>query len=56
MKARPDWIPVTALLREIQAAGHDGCITQLQPYLAPLKATPVDPLVRLSTVPVNEIQ
>jgi transposase len=37
-QARPDWIPATVLLREIQAAGYAGGISQLKAYLAPMKA------------------
>src|SRR4029077_14422980 len=37
-QARPDWIPATVLLREIQAAGYVGGISQLKAYLAPFKA------------------
>src|SRR5690606_31831055 len=36
-QAQPDWIPATVLLREIQAAGYSGGVSQLKNYLAPFK-------------------
>ena len=37
-QARPDWIPATVLLREIQERGYPGGISQLKAYLAPSQA------------------
>jgi transposase len=54
-QAKPDWIPATVLLREIQAAGYDGGISQLKAYLAPFK-TPLDPVVRFETEPGRQMQ
>jgi len=55
-QARPDWIAATVLLREIQAAGYGGGISQLKAYLAPLKATTPDPVVRFETEPGRQMQ
>ena len=55
-QARPEWIPATVLLREIQAAGYRGGISQLKAYLAPFKASPPDPLVRFETEPGRQMQ
>jgi transposase len=54
--ARPDWIPATVLLREIQAAGYAGGISQLKAYLAPMKAVTPDPVVRFETEPGRQMQ
>ena len=42
--ARPRWIPATVLMREIQAQGYAGGISQLKAYLAPFKGRPEDPV------------
>jgi transposase len=55
-QARPEWIPATVLLREIQAAGYEGGISQLKAYLAPFKVIPADPLVRFETEPGQQMQ
>jgi transposase len=55
-QARPDWIPATVLLREIQAAGYAGGISQLKAYLAPMKAIAPDPVVRFETEPGRQMQ
>jgi len=55
-QARPDWIPATVLLREIQAAGYVGGISQLKSYLAQFKAHRVDPVVRFETSPGQQMQ
>jgi len=55
-QAKPDWIPATVLLREIQAAGYEGGISQLKAYLAPFKAARVDPVVRFETEPGRQMQ
>ena len=50
-QARPDWIPATVLLREIQERGYPGGISQLKAYLAPFKQSAAEPLVRFETAP-----
>lgn len=55
-QARPDWIPATVLLREIQAEGYAGGISQLKAYLAPMKAVAPDPVVRFETEPGRQMQ
>jgi transposase len=55
-QARPDWIPATVLLREIQAAGYAGGISQLKAYLAPFKTGRLDPVVRFETAPGQQMQ
>jgi transposase len=55
-QARPDWIPATVLLREIQAGGYGGGISQLKAYLAPMKARAPDPVVRFETEPGRQMQ
>lgn len=54
--AKPYWIPATVLLREIQAQGYDGGISQLKAFLSPLKAQKVEPLVRFETAPGEQMQ
>lgn len=54
--AQPRWIPATVLLREIRERGYDGGISQLKAYLAPFKATKVDPVVRFETAPGEQMQ
>ena len=54
--ARPRWIPATVLLREIRERGYEGGISQLKAYLAPFKATKVDPVVRFETAPGEQMQ
>lgn len=50
--ASPDWIPATVLLREIQAEGYPGGITQLKAFLAEHKPRPAaEPLIRFETEP-----
>lgn len=44
------------LLREIQAAGYEGGISQLKAYLAPFKVIPPDALVRFETEPGRQMQ
>lgn len=55
-QARPDWIPATVLLREIQAAGYAGGISQLKAYLAPMKTIASDPVVRFESEPGRQMQ
>lgn len=54
--AEPHWIPATVLLREIRERGYEGGISQLKAYLAPFKATKVDPVVRFETAPGEQMQ
>ena len=55
--ARPDWIPATVLLREIQGLGYPGGISQLKVFLRTLKPKPVaEPLVRFETEPGKQMQ
>jgi transposase len=44
------------LLREIQAAGYEGGISQLKTYLAPFKTTAAEPVVRFETEPGQQMQ
>lgn len=55
-QALPEWIPATVLLREIQAAGYAGGISQLKAYLAPFRVAPLDPVVRFETEPGRQMQ
>lgn len=55
-QARPRWIPATVLLREIQARGYAGGISQLKAWLAPLKKVEPEPLVRFETPPGQQMQ
>jgi transposase len=55
--AKPDWIPASVLLREIQELGYEGGITQLRVFLAAYKPQPVEePLVRFETPPGQQMQ
>ncbi len=54
--AEPHWIPATVLLREIRERGYEGGISQLKAYLAPFKATKIDPVVRFETAPGEQMQ
>lgn len=55
-QARPDWIPATVLLREIQAEGYAGGISQLKTYVQPFKIIRLDPVVRFETEPGLQMQ
>jgi len=55
-QACPDWIPATVLMREIQAAGYAGGISQLKAYIRPFKAVRIDPVVRFETEPGLQMQ
>ena len=55
-QARPDWIPATVLLREIQERGYHGGISQLKAHLAPFKQSAAEPLVRFETAPGRQMQ
>lgn len=55
-QARPRWIPATVLLREISERGYGGGISQLKAWLAPLKRTELEPVVRFETPPGKQMQ
>ena len=55
-QARPRWIPATVLLREIAERGYSGGISQLKAFLAPLKRSEPEPLVRFETPPGVQMQ
>lgn len=55
-QARPRWIPATVLLREIRERGYAGGISQLKAWLAPLKKSEPEPLVRFETPPGKQMQ
>ncbi len=54
--ARPQWIPAVVLLREIRQRGYEGGLTQLKAFIAPMKATPAEPVVRFETAPGEQMQ
>jgi len=55
-QACPRWIPATVLLREITERGYTGGISQLKAFLAPLKKTEPEPVVRFETPPGRQMQ
>jgi len=55
-QARPRWIPATVLLREIRKLGYGGGISQLKVWLAPLKKTAPEVVVRFETAPGKQMQ
>src|SRR5437773_2948779 len=55
-QARPRWIPATVLLREISERGYDGGVSQLKAWLAPLKKSEPEPVVRFETPPGKQMQ
>ena len=55
-QARPRWIPATVLLREIGERGYVGGISQLKAWLAPLKRTEPEPVVRFETPSGQQMQ
>jgi len=55
-QAKPRWIPATVLLREIQERGYEGGISQLKAWLAPLKASEPETVVRFETPPGQQMQ
>lgn len=55
-QARPRWTPATVLLREIAERGYSGGISQLKAFLAPLKRSEPEPLVRFETAPGVQMQ
>ncbi|AST28914.1 IS21-like element ISRso6 family transposase [Ralstonia pseudosolanacearum] len=55
--ARPDWIPATVLLREIEERGYTGKLRIVQEYLQTLRpASRPDPVVRFETEPGQQMQ
>jgi transposase len=54
--AQPRWIPATVLLRELRERGYEGGVSQLKAYLAPFKATKIDPVIRFETAPGEQMQ
>jgi transposase len=54
--ANPHWIPAVVLLREIQALGYDGGLTQLKMFINPLKQVVAEPVVRFETAPGEQMQ
>ena len=55
-QARPRWIPATVLLREIAERGYGGGISQLKAWLAPMRRTEPEPVVRFETLPGQQMQ
>lgn len=55
-QAKPRWIPATVLLREIAERGYGGGISQLKAFLAPLKQSVPEPVVRFETEPGVQMQ
>jgi transposase len=55
-QARPRWIPATVLLREIRERGYAGGISQLKAWLAPMKRSEPEPVVRFETPPGQQMQ
>ena len=55
-QARPRWIPAPVLLREIQERGYTGGISQLKAWIAPLKNTESEPVVRFEAPPGKQMQ
>ncbi|MFA5985139.1 MAG: IS21 family transposase, partial [Methylococcaceae bacterium] len=54
--AKPDWIPATVLLREIQAQGYQGKDGILKIYIRAFKQQPKEPVVRFETPPGQQMQ
>jgi transposase len=55
-QARPRWIPAPVLMREIQERGYTGGISQLKAWIAPMKKTESEPVVRFETPPGKQMQ
>jgi transposase len=55
-QARPRWIPATVLLREINERGYVGGISQLRAWLAPMRKSEPEPLVRFETPAGQQMQ
>lgn len=55
--AKPDWIPVTVLLRELRERGYEGGYTQLRLFVAAHKPQAAEePVVRFETAPGEQMQ
>ena len=56
--AKPDWIPATSLLEEIQNQGYEGGITRLRQFLVNYKpaSAPAEPDNRFETAPGKQMQ
>jgi transposase len=55
--ASPEWIPATALAREIRAQGFTGCEQLVSRFVRTLKLVrPDEPLVRFETEPARQLQ
>lgn len=56
--AKPDWIPATSLLEEIQNQGYEGGITRLRQFLVDYKPAPApaEPDNRFETEPGKQMQ
>ena len=55
--AAPEWIPATALLRELRALSYAGGVSILKDHLARLKpVTRPEPLIRFETEPGRQMQ
>ncbi len=54
--AKPDWIPATVLLREIQQRGYLGQEGILKNYLRPFKTKPDQAVIRFETAPGEQMQ
>ena len=55
VQAKPR-IPATVLLREIAERGYAGGVSQLKAWLAPMKRTEPEPVVRFETPPGKQMQ
>jgi transposase len=55
-QARPDWIPATVLMREIQDTGYAGGISQLKAFVRTFRVVRPDPVVRFETAPGQQMQ
>lgn len=55
-QARPDWIPASVLMREVQNVGYTGGISQLKAFVRPFKVVRLDPVVRFETAPGQQMQ
>lgn len=54
--AKPHWIPATVLIRELRERGYSGGLSQLKVWLAPLRQTTPEQVVRFETAPGQQMQ
>ena len=54
--AKPDWIPSTVLLRELQSQGYQGREGILKNYIRQFKSKADDPVIRFETPPGQQMQ